>query len=110
MLRGSPLSPFRQAAMSSGVQAGFVTGALLSAIFGLADRYDPRQVFAISALCAALANASLIWAAPGSFAAVGARFVTGSLLAGVYPVGMKRFCLSISAKLGGHDGRSCGLP
>jgi hypothetical protein len=46
MLRGSPLSPFRQAAMSSGVQAGFVIGALLSAIFGLADRYDPHDTVA----------------------------------------------------------------
>jgi MFS family permease len=64
-------------------------GALLSTIFDLADRYDPRRVFAVSALCAGIANASLIWAAPGSFAAVAARFVTGSLLAGVYPVGMK---------------------
>jgi MFS family permease len=89
MLRESQLSPFRQAALSSGVQAGFVVGAIVSAILGLADRYDPRRVFAVSAVCAGLANASLLVTMPGSFLAVAARIVTGALLAGVYPVGMK---------------------
>lgn len=89
MLRESSLSPFRQAALSSGVQAGFVVGAVVSALLGLADRYDPRRVFAVSALCAGLANASLLISAPGGFLAIAARVVTGALLAGVYPVGMK---------------------
>lgn len=89
MLRESPLSPFRQAALSSGVQAGFVVGAIVSAILGLADRYDPRRVFTVSAICAGLANASLLIIIPNSFLAVIARIVTGALLAGVYPVGMK---------------------
>lgn len=89
MLREVALSPFRQAALSSGVQAGFVIGALASSILGLADRFDPRRVFAISAIGAGLANALLLIAAPGSGLAILARFVTGALLAGVYPVGMK---------------------
>lgn len=89
MLREAPLSPFRQAAMSSGVQAGFVAGALLSAILGLADRFDPRRVLALSAAGAGLANGVLLLAEPGSLASIGARFLTGALLAGVYPVGMK---------------------
>jgi MFS family permease len=89
MLRGSPLSPFRQAALSSGVQGGFVIGAIVSALFGLADRYDPRSVFAVSAVSAGLANATLLVTMPGSFPAIAARIVTGALLAGVYPVGMK---------------------
>jgi len=86
---GDALSATRQAALSSNVQAGFVVGALFSAIFGLADRFDPRHVFAISAIAAALFNAMLLIADPGSFAAIGARFATGTLLAGVYPIGMK---------------------
>lgn len=89
MLREAALSPFRQAALSSGVQAGFVVGALVSAVFGLADRFDPRRVFAFSAIAAGLVNASLLVVSPGSSAAIAARIATGALLAGVYPVGMK---------------------
>ncbi len=57
MLREGELSPIRQAALSSGVQAGFVIGALVSAVLGLADRFDPRRVFAASAIGAGLVNA-----------------------------------------------------
>lgn len=89
MLREAALSPFRQAALSSGVQAGFVIGALISAILGIADRIDPRRVFAASAIAAAVVNATLLISTPGSAAAIAARFLTGALLAGVYPVGTK---------------------
>jgi MFS family permease len=89
MMAESGISKLRQAALSSGVQAGFVAGALVSAATGLADRFDPRRVFALSAVAAGLINATLLIAAPGSIAAITARFATGALLAGVYPVGMK---------------------
>jgi len=89
MLREAPLSPFRQAALSSSVQAGFVLGAMLSALLGLADRFDPRIVFALSAAGAGLANAALLVAEPGGALAIGARVLTGVFLAGVYPIGMK---------------------
>jgi len=55
--------------LSSAVSAGFVLGALGIALTGLADRVNPRRLFAVSALLAALANVSLI--------------------VGVYPIGMK---------------------
>ncbi len=89
MIREVDISPFQQAALSSGVQAGFVVGALTSAYFGIPDRLDPRFVFAASAIAAAAANAVLLIASPDSATAVAARFLTGALLAGVYPVGMK---------------------
>lgn len=89
MLRESPITPFRQAALSSAVQAGFVAGALVSAVVGFADRYDPRRVFAISAILAALCNGVLLLVTPGGAVSITARFLTGALLAGVYPVGMK---------------------
>ena len=89
MLREAAVSPLRQAALSSGVQAGFVIGALVSAVLGLADRFDPRRVFAASAIGAGLINATLLIDAPGGIAAIAARVATGALLAGVYPVGMK---------------------
>ena len=43
MLREVYISALRQAALSSSVQAGFVAGALVSAITGLSDRLDPRK-------------------------------------------------------------------
>jgi MFS family permease len=89
MAREVSLSAFQRAALSSGVQAGFVVGALFVAMSGIADRYDPRRVFAISAVGAGLANAVLLVVSPASVMAIAARVVTGALLAGVYPVGMK---------------------
>jgi len=89
MLREADVSALRQAALSSSVQAGFVVGALVSSVFGVADRFDPRRVIAVCAFAAAAANAVLLAADPGSDPAIAARFATGALLAGVYPVGMK---------------------
>ncbi|MEZ5817298.1 MAG: MFS transporter [Hyphomicrobiaceae bacterium] len=89
MVREAAISPARQAALSSAVQLGFVVGALVSAVLGVPDRFDPRRVFATSAVLAALANALLLVAVPGGIVAIAARFATGALLAGVYPVGMK---------------------
>ena len=89
MLREAAVSPLRQAALSSGVQFGFVVGALGSAALGLADRFDPRRVFAASAIAAALVNVVLLLTPPGGLVAITARIATGALLAGVYPVGMK---------------------
>ena len=89
MVADHPMSEARQAALSSAVQAGFVAGALLSAFFGLPDRMDPRSLFFLSAVSAALVNASMLVVEPGGDLAIFARFVTGALLAGVYPVGLK---------------------
>ncbi|MEP2705644.1 MAG: MFS transporter [Roseibium sp.] len=89
LTREFEISEFRQAALSSAVQIGFVVGALISALLGLADRIDPRRFFAFCALTAALFNASLFIVEPGGWMSIFARFATGALLAGVYPVGMK---------------------
>lgn len=89
MLAEAAISPSRQALMSSGVQIGFVTGALASAALGLADRFDPRRLFCLCASLAALVNAALPALPPGGDLAIAARVLTGALLAGVYPVGMK---------------------
>lgn len=89
MAKEVSLSHARQAAMSSAVQGGFVVGALISAILGLPDRFDPRRVLALSAVGAGLVNALLLMVEPGGDVAIAARFITGALLAGVYPVGMK---------------------
>lgn len=83
------LSPTWRAAFTAAVQLGFVVGALASAVTGLADRGDPRRLFAAAATLAALANAGLLVVPPGSAAALVLRLVVGFALAGVYPVGMK---------------------
>ena len=89
MLREVDLPAFQQAALTSSVQAGFVIGALISAVTGISDRFDPRRVFTISALVAAVFSYALLFVQPDSVAAIVFRFITGAMLAGVYPVGMK---------------------
>lgn len=79
----------RGAALSTAVQLGFVTGAVLIAVLGLADRFDPRTVICISAAIAAAANAALLITPLGGWLQVALRAVTGACMAGVYPVGMK---------------------
>ena len=83
------LSPHQASLMTSAVQIGFVAGTLTSALFGLADRLDPRRFFMASALIAALANALMLIVEPASPMVIALRFVTGACMAGVYPVGMK---------------------
>jgi len=89
MLREVAVAPRNQALLASGVQAGFVIGALFSAILGLADRLDPRRLFAACALLAAGANAGLLIVPIGGAEAIALRCLTGLFIAGVYPVGMK---------------------
>jgi MFS family permease len=83
------LDDFTQSLYTSSVQAGFVAGSLVSALLGLADRYDPRRLFMTAALIAALANAGILLVEPTSAWVVVFRFVTGACMAGIYPVGMK---------------------
>ena len=83
------LSGFAQAALTSGVQAGFVIGCLVSAFLGLPDRVDPRRLFASCAAVGAGANALLLIVDPTSAIVPVLRVITGACMAGVYPVGMK---------------------
>ncbi len=89
MMAEVAMSPGQQAALSSAVQLGFVVGAFVSAFLGIADRFDPRHVLALCACVAAITNLGLAFVSPASPVAVLLRLVTGIMLAGVYPVGMK---------------------
>jgi MFS family permease len=71
------------------VQAGFVAGALLSALLSLADRVPSQALFAWSAIAASTSTMAIPAVAHGLGSAVALRFMTGFFLAGVYPVGMK---------------------
>jgi MFS family permease len=75
--------------LTMSVQAGFVAGALLSALLNLADRVPAHVLFAWSALAAGASTALIAAIADSLSIAVVLRFLTGFFLAGVYPVGMK---------------------
>ena len=77
------------ALLSSSVQAGFVIGCVISATFGLADRTDPRLLYSICAVAGALANFAFMHVEPGTALSIALRLLTGAVIAGVYPVGMK---------------------
>ncbi|MCH7549794.1 MAG: MFS transporter, partial [Candidatus Krumholzibacteriota bacterium] len=75
--------------LTMSVQAGFVVGALLSAVLNLADRMDATRLIGVSALIGAMANGAIPWFDMTAEPALAMRFVTGMALAGVYPPGMK---------------------
>src|SRR3954469_13949788 len=78
-----------RAGLTISVKAGFVVGAFGSAVLNLADRIPAPRLFAVTALLAAGATALIPLLATGPEMAFALRFLTGLLLAGVYPVGMK---------------------
>ncbi|UZG60314.1 MFS transporter [Rhodococcus opacus] len=75
--------------LTASVQIGFVAGAVTSTLFNLADRIAPQYLLAASAFGAAVCTALLALFVNDLSAAIPLRFLTGLLLAGVYPVGMK---------------------
>jgi MFS family permease len=78
-----------QAWLTMSVQIGFVVGALGSAILNLADIIPARRFFSFSSALAGTATLLIPAVGAGLPVALALRFLTGLLLAGVYPVGMK---------------------
>ena len=91
------LSPTADAWLTISVQLGFVVGALVSAVLNLSDRLKPTLLLAVCALLGAVFNLVIplgitkeLGTTAGGFALVIAlRMLTGVMLAGVYPTGMK---------------------
>ncbi len=83
------LSPTGAAWLTAAVQAGFVVGALASALLSLPDAIPPRRLMACCALAGAAANLWLAWGVSSLAPALVLRFLTGVCLAGVYPPAMK---------------------
>ena len=75
--------------LTTAVQLGFVVGTLVYSYFSFADRYSPVRVFMLSALLAAVCNASVLLTYQWLPSLVVSRLAVGFFLAGVYPVGMK---------------------
>ena len=75
--------------ITSAVQLGFIVGTFFYAVFQLADRYSPSQVFLWSSLAAGAVNVALLFVPLQLDWILGSRFLTGFFLGGIYPVGMK---------------------
>lgn len=89
LMADAEIGPMRQAALTSSVQLGFVIGAVVSAVTGLADRMPPQRLFAVGSIVAALANIAALQMDPGGWGMITSRALAGAALALVYPVGMK---------------------
>ncbi|MDX8512484.1 MFS transporter [Mesorhizobium captivum] len=74
--------------LTNGVQIGFVAGALAASLVNLPDIVRLNRLMAVSALVAAMANASLLLQ-PAPAGVIAARILTGVALAGVYPPALK---------------------
>jgi MFS family permease len=75
--------------LTMAVQLGFVAGALLSALFNVADLWPPNRVLAVGAFAGAALTALIPATGAGFGITVAVRFGVGASLALVYPVGMK---------------------
>ncbi|MBL4667212.1 MAG: MFS transporter [Sneathiella sp.] len=80
---------FHSALLSSSVSIGFVIGTLSSAILSLADRFSPHRIYSLSAFVAICANAAILFFEPNSPFVILLRLITGMMMAGLYPIGMK---------------------
>lgn len=75
--------------LTNAVQIGFITGTLLIALTGLADRFAASRIFFASCVIGAAANAAFLWLYRDYALAFVLRLLTGLALAGIYPIGMK---------------------
>ncbi len=75
--------------LTMSVQIGFVLGAFISALLNLADRIPARLLFSASSFLAGGVTLLIPVLNAGYPAVLVLRFLTGFVLAGVYPVGMK---------------------
>lgn len=89
IVRQFHVSPGYLAHLATAVQAGFITGTLVFALFTISDRFSSPLVFFISALIAAGINLAIIIKGISITEILLFRFITGFFLAGIYPVGMK---------------------
>jgi MFS family permease len=95
--------------LTSAVQFGFICGTFLFAWSGLADRYSASRVFAVCALLGALSNAAFAASDGDLWSALAWRFLTGLMLAGIYPIGMKLVVSWVPDKAGQMLGWLVGM-
>ena len=89
MLNNFPAETNLLANLTSMVQFGFITGTLTFAIFAISDIFPPSKIFFICGIAASLFNLGICLALKNVEILLLFRFLTGFMLAGIYPVGMK---------------------
>jgi MFS family permease len=94
--------------VTSAIQLGFISGTLLFAIFSISDRYSPRKIFFICSVLGSLSNLLIYFVANNLFSLLVLRFITGFLLTGIYPIGMKIAAGWYKDKLGNAIGLLVG--
>lgn len=77
------------ASLTNSVQIGFIIGALLFAILALADRISPQRLFMACTTLSACCSAAIAFWADNLNQLLILRFISGLMLAGIYPIGMK---------------------
>lgn len=75
--------------LTSATQIGFITGTLILATTGLADRFAASRIFTLSCVAGALFNGMFALTATGFEQGLAWRFLVGITIAGIYPLGMK---------------------
>lgn len=86
--------------LSAAIQAGFIAGTLVFALWAVADRFPARRVFAACAFAAAGCTLMAAHQADQFASLLAWRAATGFFLAGIYPVGMKLASLWFPKGLG----------
>ncbi len=89
IIKNFPLEVNLLANLTSMVQFGFISGTLTFAVFAISDIFPPSKVFFICGIAAALFNLAICIEASDVRLLLLFRFLTGFMLAGIYPVGMK---------------------
>lgn len=90
------------------VQLGFVVGASVFTVAGVADRLGPRRMILLGATTAAAANALLL-VVPNHGLAIAVRALTGCALAAVYPPALKAMSGWFRPGAGQGRGRALGI-
>ncbi len=75
--------------LTSATQFGFITGTLVLATTGLADRFAASRICAFSCVAGGFFNAMFALTATGFDQGLVWRFLVGVSIAGIYPLGMK---------------------
>lgn len=94
--------------VTSAIQLGFISGTLIFALLSLSDRYSPRKIFFICSVLGSVSNLLIYFIANSLFSLLVLRFITGFLLTGIYPIGMKIAAGWYKDKLGNAIGLLVG--
>ena len=89
IIKNFPTETNLLANLTSMVQFGFISGTLVFAIFAISDIFSPSKVFFFCGIAAALFNLGICLPLTNVHLLLLFRFLTGFMLAGIYPVGMK---------------------